>query len=121
MPRIPCVEKVKDQPTENIYTNHLRWRPIINIETGTIENWEKGVKAKICYKVVDDGIYTLLDSSKNEIKTVAGYVPDILSVGDDGYGDYIIMDVDEEGHIDMWNPNKDNLEKYFSRQKYDEI
>ena len=33
------------------------WRPIINIDSGLITNWEKGKDASIHYKVCDDGEY----------------------------------------------------------------
>ena len=32
-----------------------------------------------------------------------GYVPDFLCPADSGYGDYMIMDINEEGHIADWN------------------
>jgi len=31
-----------------------------------------------------------------------GYVPDIMCPGDEGYGDYIIMTVNESGVIEGW-------------------
>lgn len=32
-----------------------------------------------------------------------GYVPDTLCPKESGYGDYIIMDIDENGMISDWN------------------
>lgn len=32
-----------------------------------------------------------------------GYVPDFLCPADSGYGDYMIMDINEEGQIADWN------------------
>lgn len=80
-----------------------RWRPIIDIESGMIVNWTKGVKARVHYKVCDDGIYHLLDGEGNSILIKDGYVPDILDVERDSYGDYIIMNIDENGLIADWN------------------
>ncbi|EHQ41510.1 hypothetical protein [Myroides odoratus] len=86
---IPC--KVND-----------RWCPKINIDTGVIENWEKGKVANIHYKVCDDGNYKLLDVNENIIIDKDSYVPSCLSPKENGYGDYIIMDVSEEGVISNW-------------------
>lgn len=65
-------------------------------------NWEKGKSADIHYKVCDGGIYKLIDTEGNTILEKDGYVPGILSPGGSGYGDYIIMSVDENGGIDNW-------------------
>lgn len=78
------------------------WKPIIDIETGVITNWKQGTVAKIHYKVCDAGIYKLADEAGNIVKELAGYVPEIMCPGGEGYGDYIIMRVDENGKIDNW-------------------
>ncbi len=87
------------------------WKPLINLETGKIENWKQGVTASIHYKVCDAGVYSLLDENRNVIKTVDGYVPNILSPKDDGYGDYVIMDVDADGMIQDWRIDLTAFEK----------
>lgn len=87
------------------------WCPLINLETGVIENWESGKAADIHYKVCDAGIYTLLDENKETVIRKDGYVPSILSPGGSGYGDYIIMKVDENGKIENWKVNLDYFEK----------
>lgn len=78
------------------------WCPMIDLETGKIENWRKGVTAKIHYKVCDDGEYALLDEAKESVRTIDGYVPEMLSPKDNGFGDYVIMDIDAEGVIQGW-------------------
>ena len=78
------------------------WKPLIDIETGIIENWEQGVSAEIHYKCCDDGLYTLLDEDKNTILSKEGYVPKIMSPKREGYGDYVIMNIDENGQIQNW-------------------
>lgn len=80
-----------------------RWKPIININTGIIENWEKGKVAKIHYKICDDGIYYLLDKEKEIVIERDSYVIDSLAINDKGYGDYIIMNVNEDGLIEDWD------------------
>ena len=79
------------------------WKPIINLDTGLIINWEKGKSASIHYKVCDDGEYWLQDIDGNNIAKSKGYyVPDFLAIDDSGWGDYIIMNVDSDGFIKNW-------------------
>jgi hypothetical protein len=79
-----------------------RWKPIIDIETGVITNWTQGVKASVHYKVCDDGTYTLKDENGKDIIAKDGYVPEIMCPKEEGYGDYIIMEINEDGQIDNW-------------------
>ena len=79
-----------------------RWKPIIKIETGEIVNWDKGNKAEMHYKVCDDGLYTLIDDKGEMVKAIDGYVPSLMCPKENGYGDYIIMDIDEDGMIQDW-------------------
>ena len=85
------------------------WCPLINIETGVIENWEIGKTADVHFKVCDDGEYSLLNPFKEVVIKKDGYVPDCLAINDRGYGDYIIMKIDENGLIEDWKPNIDDF------------
>ena len=78
------------------------WIPTIDLETGVINDWPKGTTASIHYKVCDAGIYTLIDDQNNEVITRDGYVPNMLCPEGDGYGDYVIMNIDENGKINNW-------------------
>lgn len=78
------------------------WSPIIDIDNGVILEWPEGTTADIHYKVCDDGTYKLLDENKKSIKKIDGYVPNIMCPEDNGFGDYIIMVVDEKGKINNW-------------------
>lgn len=89
-----------------------KWTPVIDIETGIITNWEKGKTARIHYKVCDDGVYHLLDKEGNAILTKDGYVPNILDLYNDSYGDYIILNIDENGQIADWD-NNPNIGDFF--------
>lgn len=80
------------------------WQCMIDVDAGIILNWPKGTTAKFYSKVCDDGTYSILDENKQPIKTYEGYVPDCLAIDDSGYGDYIIITVDENGKIKNWNP-----------------
>lgn len=80
------------------------WAPLIRLDDGLIAGWPSGVEASIHYKVCDQGQYWLTDSSGNKIaKWRDHYVPDdLLCIGDEGYGDYIILDVGGDGRIKGW-------------------
>lgn len=78
------------------------WCPTIEVDTGHILNWPVGTTATIHYKVCDDGEYILLDEWSNTILIHEGYVRDCMCPKDNGYGDYIIMDIDENGFIEGW-------------------
>lgn len=78
------------------------WCPIIDIDTGEIVNWKNGTAAKIHYKVADAGVYTLQTANNETIMEQDGYVPSCMSPGGSGYGDYIIMNIDENGMIENW-------------------
>ncbi len=92
------------------------WKPIIDIGEGCIINWPIGTTAYVHYKVCDEGEYWLLDSEGKRIaKYKDDYVPNsFLCHGDEGYGDYIIMDINSYGKIrkytkpsiveDHWKP-----------------
>ena len=54
------------------------------------------------YKVCDAGRYTLLDADKADLITIDGYVPRIMSPKENGYGDYVIMDIGPDGLIADW-------------------
>lgn len=79
-----------------------RWEPLIDVETGAIQDWPPAVTADIHYKVCDDGEYSLLDAERNVVKRIEGYVPKAMCPADDGYGDYVIMTVGADGKIADW-------------------
>jgi hypothetical protein len=80
------------------------WCPLINLANGIIIGWEQGTTAEVHYKVCDKGHYELLDQEKRLVKSIDGYVPDLMCPGGNGYGDYIIMEIDKDGFIKNWNP-----------------
>lgn len=75
---------------------------VIDVDKGIIKNWPLGIAMQIHWKVVDEGLYQYLDENNDIIWEFDGYVPDELAVVDTGYGDYVIMDVNENGVIDNW-------------------
>lgn len=82
--------------------NGLYWEITIDLETGIIKDWPKATTAKVYYKACDAGMYYLLDEAMNVVKSYDGYVPNMLSPKENGYGDYVILDIDANGHIDGW-------------------
>ena len=83
------------------------WCPIIDLETGKILNWKQDVAAVIHYKVCDRGAYTLKDAAGNSVREIEGYVPAIMCPTENGFGDYIIMDINEDGLIQGWDSEPD--------------
>lgn len=80
-----------------------RWKPVIDLETGKILNWEQGKTATIYYKVCDDGSYFLKDKNGETVLSIEkDYVPKIMCPAENGYGDYIYMEIDENGVIEDW-------------------
>lgn len=85
------------------FVENGNWCPVIDIDTGIIQNWPEGQTARIHYKVCDAGTYTVLDNHGEVIFHEENiYVPKILYPEGDGYADYIIMNINEKGVIDKW-------------------
>lgn len=79
------------------------WKTSIELETGRVLEWPQGTTADIHYKVCDQGEYWLEDAEGKRLKWRGHYVPnDLLAIGDDGYGDYIILKISAEGIIEGW-------------------
>jgi len=78
------------------------WCPVIDLETGVIQNWRTGVIACLHYKVCDDGEYALLAENGDRIASKSGYVPSCMSPKEPGHGDYVIMEIDGDGKIKDW-------------------
>lgn len=86
------------------------WMPEIDIDTGKISNWPKGVTASINYKVCDCCGWEVKDEKGDVIWSADdGYVPDTLCPKESGHGDYIIMDIDANGIIADWNFDSDDF------------
>lgn len=83
------------------------WCPTINLETGAITDWPTGTTAFVHYKCCDDGEYWLIADDGTEYKYPDNYVPRILDLTREGFGDYVIMHIDENGKIDDWPDTHD--------------
>lgn len=89
------------------------WDIKIDIQTGLIVDWPQGVTADTYYKICDDGRYELQSESGEMLELQEGYVISCLCPEKQGYGDYIIMHIDELGHIRGWD--KDAVYEDFGR------
>ena len=78
------------------------WCPKIDLDTGIIDGWPEGRVASVHYKVCDDGRYSLLDADGRDVLTIDGYVPRIMCPAENGYGDYVIMEIGPDGKISGW-------------------
>ena len=90
-----------------------RWMPIIDIDSGVIVNWNKGTTAEVHYKVCGDGEYWLTNEDGKHIAFCGdGYVPRFLAPKGQGFGDYIILNIDAEGQIKNWkfDPEEMNID-----------
>jgi len=87
------------------------WNPTIDLDSGVIENWPIGTIADIHFKVCDAGVYQLIDSNGNVAAEIDGYVPRIMCPQENGYGDYIIMKIDENGKIRKWKVSLSEFEE----------
>lgn len=99
-PKMPLVEE---------HYGELAWHIIINPETGQIGQWPQGTTASIHYKSVDENYIHFLDDRLGIIKEYEGCVPNFLCPKEDGWGDYVIMDIDENGFIKDFNNNLDDI------------
>ena len=89
----------------------LLWKPVIDLATGQIIDWPADKHARVHYKVCDQGEYWLEDADGKRLKWKGSYVPDdLLCQGTDddggrnqGYGDYIILNVATGGQIMGWS------------------
>ena len=91
------------------------WSITIDIDSGEIveaegnENGFKGMSANVYFKVCDQGDYYLLDENKNVLFAKKdSYVPSILDIEDEGYGDYIYIKI-EDGFIKDWNCTESDI------------
>ena len=97
------------------------WVADVDIETGIIKKWKQGCSGRIFDKVRDGGTYHLLDENDNIVATIDDdYVPNDAIPPDDGFGDYIDLEIDENGKITNWyDKDEINLNKFLNND-YDD-
>lgn len=98
-PKMPLIEE---------HLGELSWHIIVNLDNGQIGNWPKGTVASIHYKSCDENYVQILDDQLGIVKDYEGYVPNFLCNGQ-GHGDYVILEIDEDGFIKNFNNNLDDI------------
>ena len=93
-------------------TDHDEIRLVIDVETGDIMTCPEDFCADFFnVKLVDTGTYTLLDKDDDVVASYEGYVPDVLDLGGDRYGDYLNFEVKNE-QIEDWKWNEELFEQF---------
>ena len=83
------------------------WNIKIDVDTGIIQDWDNAKEAETHYKSCDDNVIEFLDDKGEKIVDYDGYVPEFLECTDeDGYGDYVLLEIEKSGKIKNWKPEK---------------
>ena len=84
----------------------------IDVETGEVVNWPHE-EMDTCYveniKLVDEGIYVLVDSNIKQIGIYRDYVPKCLEIDEDAWGDYLEFTIENNGKIKNWSFTQEHL------------
>lgn len=104
---------MKDLDGNNIFSKHRipfrigeYWMPVIDLEKGVILNWNGNIRLTTYFKVYDECSFKIVSNGKTLFEQIDDYVPSILSIDDNGYGDYIYMTINEKGEILNWDEEK---------------
>jgi len=91
------------------------WKLEVNIKTGEVIGWPKEVKADVHYKVCD------CCRIKYAGKEYYEYVPNFLAINDRGYGDYIILTIEDGKIVDWSEANcREFIEKVLNKPEEEE-
>lgn len=82
------------------------WIISISLKDGRVERWPDGLSAQTHYKVCDAGTYWLTGPDGNAVARYKhSYVPNqFLCHGTSGHGDYVILDIQQDGQIKGYTP-----------------
>lgn len=108
-PRMPFM--VADEKAQEGWV----WKLEVNIKTGEVIGWPKEVKADVHYKVCD------CCRIKYAGKEYYEYVPNFLAINDRGYGDYIILTIEDGKIVDWSEANcREFIEKVLNKPEEEE-
>lgn len=84
----------------------------LDLDDGRVWGWPAAAGAKLCHlKVCHEGVYELLDGEGEIIATRSDcYVPECVP---NEYGDYFVANIGEDGRIDEWAPDAEDIVKAF--------
>lgn len=110
---LPCTFTKNDE---------FHWQIMIDIDNGKVLDWPKDLCLRTGFKICDDGEYVFTDENDKEIVNITKeydqrYVPDFLSLEDEGYGDYIYININGDGSIDNAPLMKHLIDKYFKNMQ----
>ena len=112
---LPVNYNEEDMPNDFPFRTGNMWDVTIDIETGQIRNWPKGVAHDLYMKVTDGGTYQLLDANGAVVAEIEeNYVPNKLIPGE--YGDYVDLDIADDGVVMNW-PKRPNVSEFFQKAK----
>ena len=84
----------------------------INVDTGEVVNWPRTI-VKDCHvhdiKIVDEGIYIIVDSKGKCISEARVYVPSCFGIDDNNIGEYFEFAIQSNGKIKNWNFTQKHL------------
>ena len=92
------------------------WCPVIDVNEGKVLDWPENFVFVTHFKVCDQGIYVY--SNQDESMQIVSqdcdlyYVPNWLCDWDEGYGDYIYIQINGDGSIENWDKLKKKLLHY---------
>ena len=117
---LPCTFSEWDKKGKE----HRYLQLIINLENGKVENWRNNVILETSFKVCDEGEYSFLDEKFNEVINITDeydqyYVPGFLSLEDEGFGDYVYIDIMKDGTVKHFDLMKDRILEYFDNLDYE--
>ena len=84
----------------------------INVDTGEVVNWPRTIM-KDCYvhdiKIVDEGIYIIVDIKGKCIAEARVYVPSCFGIDDNNIGEYFEFTIQSNGKIKDWSFKQKHL------------
>lgn len=123
--QLPCMKNVK-YIYRGLFGNRKEekerqdWCPTIDVNEGKVLDWTPGFVLRTHFKICDKGVYVYsnYDESSQIVSKDCNlhYVPDWLCDFDEGYGDYMYIQINGDGTIENWDKLKRKLSNY--AQKY---
>lgn len=96
----------EDMPYDFPFRKGEQWEIVIDMDTGKIRDWPQGLAYDLSMKVTDGGSYYLLDENDNVVASLQDYVPEPIP---GRYGDYVELEINADGTIDNWDPDKGEI------------